>query len=71
MATVLNTYKVHYHFEQGGKHSSPNYVDYFQATAGDFATLKTVMSNNSKLLGGGTLAIDSVQEVGHGDVAKA
>lgn len=70
MATVLNTYKVSYHFEQGGKKSGPDYTDYLQATASDYTTLKTVISNNS-LLRIGTLVVDSVQEVGHGDAAKA
>ena len=70
MATVLNTYKVHYHFEQGGKQVGPSYIDHLQATAGDFNSLRTVLSNNS-LLRPGTLVIESVQEVGRGDVAKA
>lgn len=70
MATVLNTYKVHYHFEQGGKISSPVYIDFVQATASDYSSLKTVLNSNS-LLRAGTLVIESVQEVGHGDAAKA
>lgn len=70
MATVLNTYKVHYHFEQGGKHSTQEYINYLQATANDFNSLRTVLSNNS-LLRPGTLVIDSVQETGHGDSAFA
>ena len=66
MATVLNTYKCTYHFEQGGKHSSQNYQDYIQATASDFNSLKTVLSNNSRIRPG-TLVFDSVQEIGRGD----
>lgn len=70
MASPVNTYKVAYHFEQGGKKSGPEYIDYVQASAGDYATLKGVLSSNS-LLRVGTLVIDSVQEVGHGDACKA
>ena len=70
MATVLNTYKVHYHFESGGKKSSPEYIDYLQATASDYNSIKAVLSSNS-LLRVGTLVLDSVEETGHGDIAKA
>lgn len=68
---VVNTYKVHYHFETSGKKSSVDYFDYVQAAAGDFSSVKTVLSNNARLRGGGTLVIDSVQEVGHGESALA
>lgn len=68
MASVVNTYKVHYHFEQAGKKASPEYIDYVQASASDYATIKGVLSSNSRLRGNNTtLAIDSIQEVGHGD----
>lgn len=69
---VVNVYKVHYHFDQGtpAKKSSPEYIDYIQAAASDYNTLKNVLSTNSKLRAG-TLVIDSVQEVGHGDNALA
>lgn len=70
MATVLNTYRVAYHFEQLSKNAGPAYVSYLQATAGDYASLKTVMTNNG-LIRPGTLVIDLAQEVGHGDVANA
>lgn len=70
MAAVVNTYKVLYHFEQGGKKSGPDYLDYIQASAGDYTTLKGVLSSNTKLKPG-TLVIDSVEEVGHGDNAIA
>jgi hypothetical protein len=69
MATVVNTYKVSHHFEQGGKNSSPQYNGYVQAAAGDYNSIKAVLSSNS-LLRQGTLVIDSVQEVGHADTAK-
>ncbi|HXF14693.1 MAG TPA: hypothetical protein VN517_16170 [Terriglobales bacterium] len=70
MATVLNTYKVIYHFEVGGRKSGVEYSDYVQATASDYNSIRTVLSNNSKLKAG-TLVIDSVNEVGHGDGAIA
>lgn len=70
MATVLNTYKVHYHFETGGKINGDKYINYIQATAGDYNSLRSVLSSNS-LLRPGTLVIDSSQETGHGDVANA
>ena len=71
MASVVNTYKVHYHFEISGKKSSPEYIDYVQASASDYNSIKSVLSSNSKLRGGGTLVIDSLQETGHGDAAIA
>ena len=70
MAAVVSTYKVTYHFEQGGKKSGGDFINYLQASAGDYNSLKTVFSNNSKLMAG-TLVFDSVQKVGHGDVALA
>lgn len=72
---VVNVHKVAYHFEQGGVKSSQDYIDYVQTSTGAVATttysaIKTVLSNNSRLRPG-TLVIDSVQEVGHGDGALA
>lgn len=68
--SVVNTYRVLYHFEQSGKKSGPDYADYVQSSANDYNSLKTVLSNNSKLRPG-TLVIDSAQEVGHGESALA
>jgi hypothetical protein len=68
--SVVNTYKVHYHFEQGGKKSGPEYYDFCQASAGDYSSLKTVLSNNARLKPG-TLVIDSVEEIAHADSAIA
>lgn len=72
MAAVVNTYKVTFHFEQGNppRKSSSDETAYIQASAGDYTSLKTVLSNNSRIRPG-TLVIDSVQEVGHGDQAIA
>ena len=64
MATV-NIFKVHYHFESGGKKSSMEYIDYVSCSLGDYNSIKTVLSNNS-LLRAGTLVIDSVQNIGVG-----
>lgn len=69
--SVVNTYKVLYHFEQNNKKSGPDYgPDYVQAAGGDYSSIKSVLSSNN-LLRPGTLVIDAVQEVGHGDAAKA
>jgi hypothetical protein len=59
MAGTTNIYKVHYHFEAGGKKTSPEYIDWVSASANDFNSLRTVLSNNSRLLGPGTLVIDA------------
>jgi hypothetical protein len=59
-------FKVHYHFTSGGKKVSPDYIDYVSAAAGDYATLKGVMSSNNLLRGGNTLEITSVQNIGVG-----
>ncbi len=67
---VVNTYKVHYHFAQGGKTSSMEYIDYVQSADSKYDTIVAVISSNSKLRPG-TLVIDSVEEVGHGDGAIA
>jgi len=61
MAGTTNIYKVHYHFEYSGKKASPEYIDWVSASANDYNSIKTVLNNNSKLLGGGTLVIDAVQ----------
>jgi hypothetical protein len=78
MAGTTNIYKIHYHFEgqkggtaaQGGciAKISPEYIDYISASAGDYTSLKTVLSNNSKLLGTGTLVISAVHNLGLGTV---
>lgn len=60
MAT-LNGYKVHFHFEVGGKKSGPDYIQWVSAAANDYNTIKTALSNNSALVGSGTLVIDAVQ----------
>lgn len=57
---TTNIYKVHYHFEQGNKKSSPEYIDYVSAAANDYNSIKTVLSNNGRILGSGTLVIDAV-----------
>lgn len=70
MASVVNTYKVHYHFEQSGKKSSAEQIVYIQAADSSYNTLKAVLSSNSKLQPG-TLVLDSVEEVGQGNNAIA
>ena len=57
---TTNIYKVHYHFEFSGKNASPAYTDYVSAAANDYESIKTVLANNSRLLGSGKLVIDSV-----------
>lgn len=64
--TTTNVYKIHYHFEAGGKKISPDYVDYVSAAGNDYNSLKTVLSNNNRLLGPGTLVIDAVQNLPSG-----
>lgn len=61
MAAPVNTYKVIYHFENGGKKGSPEYSDYVQASASDNATIKAVLASNNKTYGAQTLVIDAVQ----------
>ena len=68
--SAVSTYKISYHFEQSGRISGVPYSDYVQAAVGDYNSIKTVLTNNSKLRLG-TLVIDSVQEVGHGDTVIA
>lgn len=60
MAGTTNIYKVHYHFEAGGKRISETYIDNVSAAASDYNSIKTVLSNNSRLRGPGTLVIDDV-----------
>lgn len=60
---TINVFKVHYHFESGGRKTSPDYIDYVSAADGKYDTLKTVLSNNG-LLRNGTLQITSVSNVG-------
>lgn len=67
---AVNTYHVFYHFEQSGKKVGGDFTNYLQAAAGDYNSLRTVLSNNSKLMAG-TLVFDSVQEIGHGDQVLA
>ena len=73
--SVVNSYRVIYHFEVGGIKRGTEYADYVQASVGDYTTIKGVLSSNSKLkpgaASGATLVIDSVQEIGRGDVAIA
>jgi len=57
--TTTMVYKVHYHFESGGKKISPDYIDYVSVAASDYNSIKTVLSNNARLLGAGTLVIDA------------
>lgn len=61
--STTNIYKVGYHFEQGGKKSTQDYFDYVSASASDYNSLQTVLSNNSRLQSG-KLVIDSVSNVG-------
>jgi hypothetical protein len=64
MAVVM-CFKVHYHFEgAGGKKSSEDKIEYVQCGSGDYASIKAVLSSNSKLITGATLVIDSVVNVG-------
>jgi hypothetical protein len=57
--------KVHYHFESGGKQISPDYIDWV-ASASDYNSIKTVLSNNGRLLGAGTLVITAVHNPASG-----
>jgi hypothetical protein len=58
---TTQVYKIHYHFEFNGKKSSPEYIDYVSVASADYNSIKTVLSNNGKLLGSGTLQITAVQ----------
>jgi hypothetical protein len=57
---TTNVYKVHYHFENSGKKSSMDYSDYVSAASNDYESIKTVLSNNGRMIGGGKLVIDSI-----------
>jgi len=75
MATVLKVYKVIFHWVTGAT-TSPDTLDgphhaFLEATANDYNSLLTVINASSTLKKPGTLVIDSCDEVGHGDVAKA
>lgn len=61
MAGTTKIRKILYHFETGGKKISPEYSDYVSVASDDYNSIKTVLSNNSRLLGAGTLVIDAVQ----------
>lgn len=66
MAGTTHIRKVHYHFEstKGGSSGtggniSPEYTDYVSVAADDYNSIRTVLSNNGRLLGSGTLVIDN------------
>ena len=58
MAGTTQICKIHYHFEQGGKKASQDYIDYVSVADTKYETIKTVLNNNSRLQGG-TLVIDA------------
>ena len=69
--SVVNHYRVVYHFEVGGKKTGP--VEYFTdnviAAASDYASLKTILvTNNGRGAGAGlngnTLVIDNIEQKG-------
>lgn len=64
MAGTTSVLKIHYHFESSGRKSSQDYIDYV-ASANDYTSIKTVLSNNSRLQGG-TLVIDAAQNMPSG-----
>jgi len=64
MAGSTSIFRVLYHFENAGKKASPDYIDYLSAADSSYNSLRTVLSNNSKLLGPGTLVIDSAHNIG-------
>jgi hypothetical protein len=66
VAGTTHVFKVHYHFENSGKKSSADYIDYVNAAAGDYNSLRTVLSGNGLLRGTGTLVIDACQSLGPG-----
>jgi hypothetical protein len=63
MAAVVNTYKVHGHKEINGKKASVDFIEYVQAAAGDFETLKAVLVSNNRFPGSGSIQITSAQMV--------
>lgn len=66
MAGTTNIFKVHYHFENAGKKSSPEYIDYVNSAGGDYNSLVGVLTSNGLLRGSGKLVIDAAQSVGPG-----
>ena len=62
MAGTTMVVKVHYHFELSGRKSSPEYIDYVSVASNDYNSIKTVLSNNNRLLGPGTLQISCAQQ---------
>jgi hypothetical protein len=63
---LTQVFKVHYHFENAGKKSSSDYIDYLNSAGGDYNSLRSVLSSNGLLRGSGTMVIDAVQSVGPG-----
>lgn len=61
---VTSIYKVLYHFEIGGKKSSPDYSDYVAVSTPDYASIQTALSNNGLIRGGNALKITAVRNVG-------
>jgi len=62
---VTNCYKVNWHWEVGGKKVNHDQVDYVQAAANDYNTIRNVLvSNQGKSHGGATFVVDSVLNVG-------
>lgn len=62
---TTQVWKVTYHFEYGGKKASQDYIDYVSAADSTYGSIKTVLSNNSRLQGG-ALVIDAVQSTPSG-----
>jgi len=63
MPAVVQTYKVHCHRELNGRKASPDSIEYVQAAAGDFETLKAFLVANGKVPGQGSIQITSAQQV--------
>lgn len=61
--SMTSVFRVGYHFEQGGKKSSQEYVSYINAATNDYNTLSAVMSSNG-LLQGGKMVIDFIANTG-------
>lgn len=62
---VTNCYRVLWHWEAVGKKVNQEQVDYVQAAASDYNTIKNVLvTNQGKSHGGATFVIDSVVNVG-------
>lgn len=58
MAGTTQVLKVHYHFETNGKKTSQDYQDVVSSADSKYDTIRTVLSNNSRLRLG-TLVIDA------------